>query len=573
MWKRCQQQCARSSALLRRRTVSTVIISGNSKHPQEAAQSHGRYVVSTRSRHRISSSRHSDVRKGRKFSIPLTVSDAHLRHEQLPFAYYFEEELDQKLLKSSLRRVLKHFPVVSGKINPAAFRAIDCCPSDSIPLSFGDMNMPLEKWLRKTRGHSYVAGTGHPVLLPLFDPLFENNDKNNNSDLVSLPYDNLLKIRVTYFECGGTALGVNFLHALGDTASCVRFVQCWGREMQRLSYPRGACNVRASANVSGMMTEELAELMGLSEEFQRSQPLMADQDSWFCSPSFLDWFSSKEETQAVPEDHSDKEANHQYLQLSFPEQVLTAMKDVASGTDSGDRSGDFVSTNDMVTSFGWLLKRALSGDHSWNISMVVNLRGRCGVDSFTDLDDSSFGDGEPAKQKDDNVEGLFGNGITNIVAMHPPTSCGFNVLDVTRAARSIRAALQDGISQLPERLIQSRMGKSSQQVSTANSFPTTSWSQFKLKDISFSGNTSLAAFHGDPSHPLPRGQSTYSSVILKSPWRHLDSTKGSHGKSGVKLNLLLPSDKVEVARQKHLDICEAFLDAQVLPSNSLDAVL
>ena len=90
------------------------------------------------------------------------------------------------------------------------FQSIDCSPSDTVPLSFGDIDVTLNEWLSESRNHSYVAGEGHPVLLPLFDPLFECSGESS----IEFPYDNLLKIRVTYFACGGTALGVNFLHAL-----------------------------------------------------------------------------------------------------------------------------------------------------------------------------------------------------------------------------------------------------------------------------------------------------------------------------------------------------------------------
>jgi Transferase family len=530
------------------------------------------FLVSTRSRHQISATFIKEETSSGCFHIPLTVSDVHLRHEQLPFAYFFRETLDAQLLKCSLRRVLRHFPVVSGKVLSQTFQAVHCDPSrDTIPLAFGDVNATLDEWLSEARGHLHVPGHGHPILLPLFDALFEENDS-------SLSFDNLAKIRVTHFQCGGTAIGVNVLHTLGDTASCVRFVQCWGREMQQLEYPVHVSNRRANVCVSGMMTAEIADLMGLAPEQKPIFDTGAWRDWWLPSSwssvtsTVHGTYSGKlpEEVPGATEaEMATNESRHEYLQLRFSSKVLNAMKEVGMAAMYDDQKQlrhheiAYVSTNDLVTAFGWLLKRALSGEHSSNISMVVNMRGRCGVESFKDMTELI----EQGCIASDDHCGLFGNGITNFIAEHPPTNKTFDIWDVVGAAGSIRLALTNGMTHLPERMFRSRMGKASSthHSSTAMAFPTTSWGQFPLWDVSFTANKNLVAFHGHPSHPLPPGQSTYSSVIMKT--LH-PSTKLQGGASvdtreyGMKFNLLLPSENVEKARQKHQEVCASFLSAR-----------
>lgn len=543
------------------------------------------FVVSTRSRHAISMKpSHDSERTGEAaglFQVPLTVSDVHLRHEQLPFAYFFQETLDAASLKDSLHRVLQHFPVVSGRIRSQTFQEIICDPTkDTVPLAFGDINATLDQWFSESRGHSHVSGGGHPVLLPIFDALFENERTNGPSEegddvghvCMLFPYDNMLRIRVTYFQCGGTAIGVNFLHALGDTASCVRFVQCWGREMQRTKYPLGASNERASVCVSGMMTEDRADLMGIFHRSTAAEKTGEVYFSWLrlLRDVWVKEYSSSSKKNCLNEPATDstkreKACQHEYLQLCFSPEVLSAMREV--GIEGIERdcqreevNQSFTSTNDLVTAFGWLLKRSLSGEATWNISMVVNMRGRCGIDSFVDMRDSGLTyEKHDTTVTDSGEDGMFGNGIANIVAVHPATSTTFDVWDVASAAQSIRKSLIIGVLALPDRLHHSSMGNtSSAGISNSRSFPTTSWGQFPLGDVSFSATTPLFQFHGHPSHPLPKGQSTYASVIT----RTLKTTSVDGDPYGMNYDLLLPSSQVDHAIEKHVQLCEAFLAAQ-----------
>lgn len=452
------------------------------------------------------------------FAVPLTVADLHLRHEQLPFAYFFKQTLDAQALQESLTTVLRQeFAVAAGRLSPC-YRAIDCTPDDSVPLTICDMDCSLEEWkaAKENQGHSHQSGRGeHPQLLPLFDSLFDqqNVDKNNN----------LLSVRITYFACGATCLGVNFSHCLADTASCLHFVNVWGKEMCRQSRTNKVCWERAKANISGMMTADAAELMGIgSTSISASSFGLPD---WITS-----WYQDQSRSAA---DHTPQLIDHEYVPLVFTVPVLQAMKAHGMATAHDDT---FVSTNDMVTAVGWLLKRWLSHEDDWNISVVINLRGRIhGVGAFTDMATTRTG--------------LFGNAITHVVAQMEPTPHGAELRkrDARKAAHSIRQALQRALLEIPDQIARSRMGKRNDVVASMNTFSTTSWGSLSPWKIRFGNTAAISGFHGQPAHPLPVGR-TFSSVIHKT----VDG--------GCTYELFLPSDQANEARHLHAQLCNSYLD-------------
>jgi Transferase family len=492
-----------------------------------------------------------------RYSIPLTISDVHLRNEQLPFCFYFAETLNEGELLRSLERTLQErFSMLGGSVRDAADNiTIECNINQRtsiVPVAIGTINCSLDEWLLSSDTVALIqkSASGHAPLAPIFDCLFTTDattaaaaittdDASSSSSSLLQP---LARIRITYFDsCGGTAIAVNMNHCLGDTASALRFVQSWGREMRQSdSRTVPVCNVRAHATATGMVTPDLAAWMCLPT----SPPLSSERDGGFLA-AFLGYYwpvSLTTKTVTAPtlinptrEDAIDPDVvNHEYVKLQFTPDVLEAMR--AYGVEASQHdSAQFVSTNDMLSAFGWLLKRSLSGNDHFGVSMVINLRGKCGVDAFCDAAGSEAG------------AGVFGNGITNVVARHRPTKPCFDTDDVFAAALAIRRALIQGMEEMPERLFESRRGYPMQAPCSMSTFATTSWRQFPLwQNIRFKPTSKLVGFHGQPWFPLPKGE-TFSSVI--SPLQC----------GGSLYSLLLPSDKVLEAKQQHQQLCNAFL--------------
>jgi hypothetical protein len=493
--------------------------------------------------------------------VPLTLVDVQLRFEQLPLAFFFHEQLPFFKLASSLERVLRHYPVMSGRIDfegkdASSPVAIQCGPEDAVSLSYGFSEKPLSFWT--SRGHSYSGGGGHPILLPIFDPLFQSGKQSAANGGVD-SYSRLATFRVIHFAGGGTAITATFNHALADAASSLRFVECWGRETRNKLYSKSVSHDRSSATLSGMISPELAEILGLTS--LKANNLLPDFISSRCSvhrkelQDFFNQFGSKEAKDIEMDEESSMPADsgHEYVVLLFPPALLMKMKTHGMAqckTDAQDNSNDvFVSTNDMVTAFGWIMKRHLSGQQDGNMSMVVNLRGRGGVDAFSDLN-SLEGCGK----------GVFGNAITNVFASMPArkessprTDFKFSlcVIEISRAALSIRAALVALLLDVPERVSMSKLGRPVQPVPPAgSSFATTSWGDFPLWQIRFADER-MVGFHGYPSFPLPIGR-TFSSVIAP--------TKDG----GCQYKLLLPSDKASEARMLHKQVSDDFMKSNCL---------
>lgn len=463
------------------------------------------------------------------FTVPLTLVDVHLKDEQLPFAYFFHETLNATELESSLARVLQSYPILGGKVN-LENGVIECHPENSISLSFTESELTLQEWLAEAPPQRLTSGRPAQVLSPLFDCLHDTvSDMDNNLN------NNLASIRVTHFDGGGTALGVNLSHVLADAASCVRFVQCWGREIQGLRYPH-ASNQRSHATCSGMLSPELLDVLDLNGMHKRRHQ---DEDQWSLSTVLqsmgIEWNDDKPGDEIQDSLEGTDKDSHEYVSLKFSPELLKAMK--AHGMAHCNNAGTaFVSTNDVLTAFGWLMKRRLSGQAESNMSMVVNLRGRSDVDNFSHIEDANGSDG------------VFGNGIASIIATLPSGNEKVELEDMSAAAVTIRSALTEGLSDIPERLLLSRHGRpAGTPSSTIDCFAFTSWQHFPLYDISFSAEgTGLAAFRGYPSHPLPEGD-TYNSIIVPEKC-------GSHT-----YQLLAPSNKVQEAEEFHNNMCILFL--------------
>lgn len=244
---------------------------------------------------------------------------------------------------------------------------------------------------------------------------------------------------------------------------------------------------------------------------------------------------------------------HEYISLDFAPALIAAMKNHGTSSSASSEEIEFVSTNDMLSAYSWLLKRHLSGQHEDSLSMVVDLRGRGGV--------AAFGTGTSSSK------GVFGNALSNVFCSSIDSKEALKALPlsinaVSQAASSIRASLLHGIPQFSDRVASSRLGRPVPHGNGGKpSFATTSWSRFPFwKRIRFSYNrtSGLQGLHAFPSYPLPLGNS-FSSVIVPT------------FTGGFTCNLLLPSGKAEEARILHRNLSRDFMtwDKDVNDSSSL----
>ena len=511
------------------------------------------------------------------FTVPLTLSDVYLKDEQLPFAYVFRETLDSQRLIDSFGEILRRYPILGSQKDFTAGKipTLQCSKGDSVTMSFGGSKDTLEEWIESKKSgelqhDDWYEGGGAPVLSPLFDDLVSNrwadfDSMSMTEQAEANETEGLATARITYFAGGGTAVGVNISHLLGDASSCFRIAQAWGREMRGLDHPVGASNDRASATLTGMVSLEMADALNLGAEIQK------DGNSGQAPESFFGAFEYIKTTLGMSKQTSDRDERnnskcktdvpiseqHEYVRLHFSQELLQAMKcfgmdhcELLPRPNGEERKleAPFVSTNDMITAFGWMIKRHVSTEKEWNISMVVNLRNRGQVDGQGGVDDfSSVRDGAGS-------DGTFGNALTSIVAELPRSiDQTISMEEVGDAALAIRNALQSRMADMPALLALSQSGNAAHAQSQGSCFSSTSWRQFPLWEINFGGvdatdmpGEPMFAFYGRPSYALPAGD-TYSSVLVPSQC------------GGCTYKMLAPSRQVQSILKLHSDLSQLFL--------------
>jgi hypothetical protein len=478
----------------------------------------------------------------------MTLADAHSVHEQLPFAYLFEETLCAARLEASLQRLLSStLAILGGRIVIRDDRPVILYgrATDGVLMSFGTSQSTLQEFQdqlasQATTAHHTDGSTSawNPTCVsPLCDPLSAKGEAWLLSSAASLA-----SVRITYPHQGGTIVGLTLSHALADTASCLVVAACWGREMRGLqSQEWMPSHERWRATTTGMISPLQAELF-----FRQWSLPAAPSTPW--APLY-DWMTATRtmlgflpKVLAVPLELPTQPA-YTYVGLAFPLPLQRAMKayGLAQGQPpdasfpSSPPDIPYVSKNDMVTAYGWLLQRYLSGRGDWNVSVVMNLRGK-GVDG-----------------------GLFGNGIANVIASLPAgksISGGGSVTNVTKkevhtAAGAIRNALLLGMQGVPEQLALSQMGRPRANTTTSPAFSTTSWNRLAVWDdsIRFSHTgRGLFGFHGLPVHPLPSDLDTFAGVIVPTQ------------DGGCIYHLLTPSSFEAEARAHHQHMGRLFAD-------------
>lgn len=511
------------------------------------------------------------------FAVPLTLSDVHLKDEQLPFAYVFKDTLDSQRLIDSFGEILRRYPILGSRTDFAAGKipTLQCSKDDNVSMSFGESTNSLEDWIAMKRSgelqhDDWFGGGGAPLLSPLFDDLVSDRwvDRENMSKVdqtETSERDSLATVRITYFAGGGTAVGINISHLLGDASSCFRIAQAWGREMRGLDHPIGASNDRASATLAGMVSPEMADILNLgvgprteTNQTNTSQTMAL----LFRAFDYIERsFGVNDKVKEADEGNTTEyksdaplSTGHEYVRLQFSEESLQAMKafgmahcaSAQSKSNDGKIEAPFVSTNDMITAFGWMMKRYTSEEREWNISLVVNLRNRGGIDEFSNVRESS------------GQSGTFGNALTSIVAELPRSTGQTTSLDeIGDAALAIRHALEERMRDVPNLLALSQAGKASQAQDQMSCFSSTSWRQFPLWEINFGGDGKcsrptdapaepLFGFYAIPSYALPVGD-TYSSILVPSQC------------GGCTYKLLAPSRQVQSILTLHSDLSAMFL--------------
>ncbi|MFI9257475.1 acyltransferase [Streptomyces sioyaensis] len=160
--------------------------------------------------------------------IPLCVLDATMGAVSTGRAFFFREPLDGAALRSSLARVLKSYPLLSGRAERDANGVLHVLCDDS-GVRFEEENSSVDMG-------SCTVASGRKPSLNTFLP------KASVVRLVGQGVP-LLAVKLTHLTGGGSVLGVQMKHVLADGQAYTQFLLDWAAEHRGLPY-RMPCHDR-----------------------------------------------------------------------------------------------------------------------------------------------------------------------------------------------------------------------------------------------------------------------------------------------------------------------------------------
>lgn len=145
-----------------------------------------------------------------RLEVRCNVGDAIVANLAIHFVFFFERQLDTKLLTGALARALSSFPIFAGRMamvnGPMRIR----CRGQGVPFTSVSSGCTLREAIRSTTEDNGVW---------LVDPV--------NGVTARWGLGPLSTIRVTHLADEATAIGVSWHHAIGDMQTLMHFMNAW----------------------------------------------------------------------------------------------------------------------------------------------------------------------------------------------------------------------------------------------------------------------------------------------------------------------------------------------------------
>ena len=151
--------------------------------------------------------------------VTCSITDRLLERFSISVVFFYREELSPKLLITSLRKVLVDFSIFSGRLKIVDDNLLIDCNNQGVQFSLCFESCSLVRALKE------LSQTN---LRNLIDPLIAKDVLAGQSPL--------LTIRLTQFDCGGTALGICWHHSIGDMHTFMHFMKAWSAATNREHY-------------------------------------------------------------------------------------------------------------------------------------------------------------------------------------------------------------------------------------------------------------------------------------------------------------------------------------------------
>lgn len=259
-------------------------------------------------------------------SVALSPLDIACMGRATPMVWFYEETLDDAALLETLQHALASYQVLSGRYDtgplPTAINLVNagvpvriCCAPAAVTLADAVKHLPGPSRVAPT----YFSTRAHEAYVPAkvgMDP---------DPCTADAP---LLKIQITFFAGGGTAIGQLGMHGAVDASSQIQFFASWARVYCHLPVDPAPDHVRSAATElsAGCPAEELSDLF-------KSRAVAAGE-------------------KAVPEfaPVMPKISGEVVTCVPFPKKQLSTLVEAAR---AGYPEGARISTDDVLTAHVW----------------------------------------------------------------------------------------------------------------------------------------------------------------------------------------------------------------------------
>jgi hypothetical protein len=203
--------------------------------------------------------------------ITCTGIDAMLQHVPVSVVFLFEQTLDHRRLIDSLPRLLTEYPLFAGRLQLIDNRLQIECNDQGVRVSVVERSDTLDDILQDLR---------RPGSSKLVDTVSSRAALEHGGPITS--------IRISHLRGGGSALGLSWIHSLGDMQTLMCMLSAWSQLLQgheidtplmpanRIGYltEHVTDNGRTTPGVRRVSVVELAKLFGwVAWNARSSQPV------------------------------------------------------------------------------------------------------------------------------------------------------------------------------------------------------------------------------------------------------------------------------------------------------------
>lgn len=152
-------------------------------------------------------------------TITCSLTDQLLKNLPVPVCFFYKNSIDQQTLIESFKTVLNDFPVFAGILKSVNGQLNIECNNQGVPFC--------------------VEKNSHALNQIIEDlPKLNNNSFINTFDAKKAIANQtpILTIKLTYFACGGMAIGVCWHHAIGDMHTFMQLMKAWSNVFNDRAY-------------------------------------------------------------------------------------------------------------------------------------------------------------------------------------------------------------------------------------------------------------------------------------------------------------------------------------------------